>query len=219
MVNHANGSDHLFDALGRERVVLGFPSAAGSIERGVDVYVDIAEQPTSIESTAPDIAAVLRSAGFRVKSVSDMDSWLKRHAVFITAVAGALYDKQGDARLLSFDKNAVRTFILAVREGWSALDGRSVAPAPLALHTILCWVPMPLAVRYWCRVFGSWRGGHYFARHIRNTSEEIAALVADVRALVLNHKTPHLRRLYDAIDHRCTSRKLVYIDRQERLAT
>ena len=153
MVNHANGSDHLFDALGRGRVVLGFPSAAGSIERGVDVYVDIAEQPTSMESTAPDIAAVLRSAGFRVKSVSDMDSWLKRHAVFITAVAGALYDKQGDARLLSFDKNAVRTFILAVRDGWSALDGRSVDPAPHALRTILCWVPMPLAVRYWCRGF------------------------------------------------------------------
>jgi hypothetical protein len=34
MVDHANGSDHLFAALGRERVVLGFPSAAGGIENG-----------------------------------------------------------------------------------------------------------------------------------------------------------------------------------------
>jgi hypothetical protein len=63
------------------------------------------------------------------------------------------------------------------------------------------------ALLYWCRLFGSWRGEHYFAHHIRNASEEIAALVADVRALVLKHKTLHLRRLYDAIDRRRTSSK------------
>jgi hypothetical protein len=68
--SHANGSDGLFAALGRKRVVLGFPSAAGSIEKGVDVYVDVAEQPTIIEKTAPDVAAILRTAGFRVQLVS-----------------------------------------------------------------------------------------------------------------------------------------------------
>src|ERR1700733_3413178 len=36
LVNHANGSDALVGALGRERVVLGFPGAAGGIENGGD---------------------------------------------------------------------------------------------------------------------------------------------------------------------------------------
>jgi 2-dehydropantoate 2-reductase len=68
MVNHANGSEHLFAALGRERVVLGFPSAAGGIEDGVDAYVDVAQQPTALEHTAPDIAAILQNAGFHVQA-------------------------------------------------------------------------------------------------------------------------------------------------------
>ncbi|MDQ2733964.1 MAG: hypothetical protein M3Y55_03000 [Pseudomonadota bacterium] len=32
MVNHANGSEALYAALGRQRVILGFPGAAGGIE-------------------------------------------------------------------------------------------------------------------------------------------------------------------------------------------
>ena len=202
MVNHANGSDGLFAALGRDRVVLGFPSAAGSIENGVDVYVDVAEQPTIVEHTAPDIALILRTAGFRVQLVTDVDSWLKRHAVFVTAVGGALYRKNGDSGLLSSDKELVRTFILAVREGWSALDRLGVGPPPFALRTIFCWVPLPLAVVYWRRFFGSKRGELYFAIHSRHAPQEMAALVTDVRALVLNHETPHLCLLYEAVDRR-----------------
>ena len=168
MVSHANGSDGLFAVLGRKRVVLGFPSAAGSIENGIDIYVDVAEQRTIIEQTAPDIAVLLRTAGFRVQLVSDVDSWLKRHTVFVTAVGGALYQKKGDSGLLSSDKKLVRTFIFAVREGWSALDGRGVGPPPLALRAIFCWVPLPVAVLYWCYFFRSARGEYYFARHTRH---------------------------------------------------
>jgi 2-dehydropantoate 2-reductase len=203
MVNHAHGSEHLFAALGRERVVLGFPSAAGGIENGVDVYVDVAEQPTSIERTSPEIANVLRRAGFRVELIADMDAWLKRHAVFVTAVGGALYRTNGDAGLLASDKNLLRTLILAVREGWSALDELGIAPAPLALRSIFGWVPLPFAVGYWRRLFNSARGEYYFAVHTRHARKEMAALVDDVRALLGDRKTPHLRSLYDAIGTTC----------------
>jgi ketopantoate reductase len=40
MVNHANGSAGMFK-VGRERVVLAFPGAAGSIEAGVDRYIEV----------------------------------------------------------------------------------------------------------------------------------------------------------------------------------
>jgi len=49
----------------------------------------------------------------------------------------------------------VDTFILAVREGWSALDRRGIGPPPLALRAIFCWVPLPLHVVYWRHLFGS----------------------------------------------------------------
>jgi 2-dehydropantoate 2-reductase len=203
MVNHANGSGYLFSALGRSRVVLGFPSLAGGIENGVDVYVDVAEQPTTLERTAPDIARMLRTAGFRVTMVADVDSWLRRHAVFVTAIGGALYAKEGNASLLAGDKKLMRTLILAVREGWAALDRQGDAPPPLPLRIIFGWVPLPFAIDYWSRLFRSPRGEYYFARHVRQAPAEMAALAADVRQIIPPQQAPHLDLLYSAI-HRFT---------------
>jgi 2-dehydropantoate 2-reductase len=200
MVNHANGSDALIGALGREKVVLGFPGAAGGIENGVDYYVEVAEQATAIEAIATDVAAVLKGAGFRVELVGDMDSWLKRHAVFVTAICGGIYQAGGNAQRLSSDAALVREIILGIREGWAALDAGGVAAAPLPLRAIFCWMPLPFAVKYWQRLFGSERGEHYFARHARHAALEMAALAADVRAITGNSAMPHLRVLYAAID-------------------
>jgi 2-dehydropantoate 2-reductase len=106
MVNHANGSEFLFSALGRTRVVLAFPGAAGGIEDGIDHYVDVPEQPTAVEAIARDVGAPFRAEGFKVSLVWDMDAWLRRHAVFVTAIAGALCMTAGDARpALHRDRN------------------------------------------------------------------------------------------------------------------
>lgn len=200
LVNHANGSEGLYASLGRRRVILGFPGAAGGIEDGVDRYVEVAEQPTAIETGAPDVAAIIRAAGFRVQVITDMDSWLRRHAVFVTAIAGALYRVDGDPNRLARDSRLVRTFILAIREGWAALDRRGVSPPPLPLRVILLWVPLPFAIAYWRRLMRSSRGEMYFALHTRHAPNELAALAADVRSFIENDAVAHLRSLYGAID-------------------
>jgi 2-dehydropantoate 2-reductase len=200
MVNHANGSARLYDALGRDRVVLGFPGAAGGVEDGVARYVEVAEQPTAVEPAARDVAATFRGAGFRVDLVRDMDAWLKRHAVFVTAICGALYESDGDARRLAQTPDLVRAFILAVREGWAALDKATVAPAPLALRSIICWVPLPFAVAYWSRLLRAPQGDLYFARHARRAPHEMSALAADVRTATRDAALPRLQALFDAIE-------------------
>jgi 2-dehydropantoate 2-reductase len=207
MVNHANGSEDLFAALGRQRVVLGFPGAAGAVDDGVDRYVQVAEQPTAIEASALDVAVVLRGAGLRVELVNDMDSWLKRHAVFVTAICGAIYGTDGTTLCLSAEPSRVREFILAVREGWAALDKHGVAPAPLAMRAIFCWVPLSLAVGYWRRLLGSPSGDVYFGRHARHAANEMAALAADVRAAVPNAAIPRLEALFAAIDRAAKAAK------------
>jgi 2-dehydropantoate 2-reductase len=199
MVNHADGSERILNALSPARVVFAFPGAAGSINGGVDHYVEIDQQPTAVDTNAEDIIALFRGAGFRVARVRDMDAWLRRHAIFVTAVAGALYEAGGDARRLAASPEGVGTFIKAVREGWSALDRRGVKPAPLALRTILCWIPLPLAIAYWQRLLRSARGELYFAAHARHAPIEMAALVADVRELLDDVPTPCLDRLYAAV--------------------
>jgi 2-dehydropantoate 2-reductase len=200
MVNHANGSANILDALSPARVVLAFPGAAGGIEAGVDRYVDIRQQPTAVDANAVDIISLFRGAGFRVTPVPDMDAWLRRHAVFVTAIAGALYEAGSDAQRLAASVEGIGTFIGAVREGWSAMDKRGVKPAPLALRTSFCWVPQPFAIAYWQRLIGSVRGEFYFARHARHAPKEMAMLAADVRELLDAVPTPRLDRLYAAIN-------------------
>lgn len=200
MVNHANGSEELFKALGRKRVVLAFPGAAGSIEAGVDRYVEVSEQATVVEAKALDIISLFEGAGFRVAPVKDMDAWLRRHAVFVTAFAGAIYEARGDARSLGANRERVRDLILAVREGWSVLDRRGVEPAPLPLRMIFCWIPLAFSTTYWQRLLSSTRGELYFARHARHAPTEMAALATDVRELLDGEPMPHLARLFAAID-------------------
>jgi ketopantoate reductase len=101
LANNAYRSGNLQAVLGRSRAVLAFPGIAGYREGALIRYVDIAQQPTVVENDAQDIVSLFREAGFRVDRVRDMDAWLQRHAVFITAMAGALYESYCDARLLA----------------------------------------------------------------------------------------------------------------------
>jgi len=207
MVNHANGSLKLLEAVGGQRLVLGFPGFAGGLEDGVVRYVDIPQQPTAIQRCAPDIARAFRHAGIRTALVSDMDAFLQRHAVFVTAIAGALYEWSCDAGALAAHPTSVRSLILAVREGWAGLDRLGTGAAPLGLRSIFSWVPLPLAAAYWRRLLASPQGEYYFARHSRRAAPEMQALANDVRALLGTAGMSHLLSLFGAIERAAASEK------------
>jgi 2-dehydropantoate 2-reductase len=198
LVNHANGSESLYEALGRKRVVSAFPGFSGGIEDNVDRFVEISEQATAVEASAPDIIALFRAAGIRVRSIKDMDAWLRRHAVLITAISGALCAADCDAGKLAADKNAVKAFIMAVREGWRELDRKHIGSAPIPLRAIFEWSPLFIATAYWSRLLAS-RGDDYFARHVRRAAPEMHALGADVLSLMVHAPIPNLRHSYQAI--------------------
>jgi 2-dehydropantoate 2-reductase len=201
LVNHANGSQDIFAALGRSRTAIAFPGIAGnSGERGLVRYVEIPQQSTAVESIAQDVVTLFRQAGFRVDEVTDMDAWLRRHAVFICAIAGGLYEHDCKAGRLAEDREAVCGLILAVREGWAALDSKGVPSAPFGLRAILCWIPVQFSATYWCNLLASPRGELYFAGHVRHAWIEMVSLAADVRALASEAEAPGLYKLLGAID-------------------
>lgn len=197
--NHANHTDHLLTILGRSRTVFAFPGVAGYREGGMIRYLDIPQQHTVVEERAPGVSALFREAGFRVDTVRDMEAWLQRHAVFITAIAGALYENGCDARRMAQSTETVRRFVLAVRAGWAAQDRKGVGAAPLALRMIMCWVPMPLSVLYWRRLLASSRGDLYFARHARHAPAEMASLADDVGSSLRQSDAPELQTLLASI--------------------
>jgi ketopantoate reductase len=197
--NHANRTDHLFTVLGRSRTVLAFPGIAGYREGAMIRYLDIPQQHTVVEERAPGVSSLFREAGFRVDSVRDMDAWLQRHAVFITAIAGALYENGCDAHRLAQNTESLRRFVLAVREGWAVQDNKGVGAAPLALRTIMCRVPLPLSVMYWSRLLASFRGDLYFARHARHASAEMASLAVDLGSSLRGPEAPEFQTLLASI--------------------
>ena len=191
MHNHAGGSDQLVAAVGRERVLLGFAGASGSRQGNVVKYLLIPQQPTTLgEIEGPptprirEIAAMLKESGFNVALSQNMDAWLKTHAVFVTAVCGALYCAGADYYQLARSSETMVLFVNGVREGLRSLQTLGLPPPPINLRAIFDWMPRGIAIAYWRRFFGSERGKYYFAEHARVAWAEMKMLSDEVRGLL-----------------------------------
>lgn len=209
MHNHAGGTEQLITAVGRERVLLGFPGASGFRQGAVVKYLLIPQQPTTLgEIEGPptprvqEIAEVFRDAGFPVAISQNMDAWLKIHAVFVTAVCGALYCAGGDNYQLAQSTETLALFADGVREGLRLLRMLGLPPAPLNLRAIFTWMPKAITVAYWRRFFASTRGQYYFAEHARVAWVEMKMLADEVRSVlsVSAADEPAFDRLCGAID-------------------
>src|SRR5438552_396656 len=85
----------------------------------------------------------------------------------------------GNARRLFTDLASVRTLILAVGEGWDALDKIQRCSARLAVRAIFRSVPLPFAGMYWHRLLRSPRGKYYFRAPLaRQSAREMATLAS-----------------------------------------
>jgi 2-dehydropantoate 2-reductase len=207
--NHAGGTEQLIAAVGRKRVLLGFPGAGGPRE-GLEVkYLLVRQQRTTlgeidgaVSARVQQISEVLRTAGFPVAISQNMDAWLKTHAMFVTAVCGALYCAGADNRQLAQSTETLALFADGVREGLRLVRTLGLSPAPLNLRAIFLWVPKAITIAYWRRLFGSMRRQYYFAEHAQVAWLEMKALSNEVRAVlsVSAANEPAFDRLCSAID-------------------
>jgi len=204
MHNHAGGSSALLDAVGAERVVLGFPGAGGVRVGSVVRYVLIPQQPTTIGEPSGrrtprlhTLTRALRRAGFPVRTESHMDAWLNAHAVFVTAVAGSLYLVDGNTATLAADRGAITGLIRGVREGFRALATSGSGAPPINLRAIFAWAPERVAVWYWSRYFSQPMAEYAFGGHVKAAAVEMQALVREVSRIV--HRTSVPTATLDAL--------------------
>lgn len=151
--NNAAGPGEMIEALGRERVLLGFPGAGavGQHHRRIRYLILSArEQPTTIGelngSMSPRIEAIaqaLEAAGFPVSICPNMDAWLKTHAAEIVPTVCALYMAGDDVGRLSRTPDALVLMLRAIREGYRVLAALGIPILPRS-HRIFRWIPEPL---------------------------------------------------------------------------
>jgi len=211
MGNNAAGPWAWVEALGRERVVLGF-GGAGGVRRGPVIRCVAASGEKQAAVTLGEIggratprlahiAAAFEGAGIPVRTSPKMDAWLKTHVALILPIALSIYLAGGDNYRLARTRDGIVLGIRAVREGFRVLHALGIPVTPPSLRR-LAWMPEPLLVRQAQKLLDTELAELGLAGHANAARDEMQCLAGELRALALTTSvaTPALELLYTYLD-------------------
>jgi 2-dehydropantoate 2-reductase len=208
MINSADGSRALAEAVGPARLSLGFPGAGGTRKPdGTVLYriVSGAIQKTTFgELKGPpgaavrELAAAVRSAGFPAALSGRMDAWQKTHVAMVSPLANAVYASSGDLEALSRDRGLVSLTIDAIRDGMAVLRSLGIEPEPRRLELAFS-MPRSLLTPALSAAFRTRWADTVIARHALSARDEMCMLADEFLALAdgSSVEAGALRRLYE----------------------
>jgi 2-dehydropantoate 2-reductase len=146
LLNWAAGPEPLGRVIGRERVLLSFPTAAGTMDGDVVRYrpptfmtrrfpMPIGEPDGRATPRLEAIVRAFRATGINAKAEPRMDAWLKTHAAFAVPLGQAVL-AAGGPRTLADDQDAVRGMIRLMRANLAAMPTPPVPRGFVALQTL-----------------------------------------------------------------------------------
>jgi len=204
MVNTAEGPQVMLDALGAERVVLGFANAGGERDGHIvrlmvakGKAVTMGEPDGTISERLQSLAATFREAGIPVEFSKNMDSWLRYHVALVGPLANALYMAGGSNYLLADNPRAVRLGLKGMREAVKVLKASGFPVEPPALKVMLAipdFILTPIVRRLMATKLMEIGG----ARHANNAREEMTRLNEELLAMADKKgvETPAMRELH-----------------------
>ncbi|MDF2442621.1 MAG: 2-dehydropantoate 2-reductase [Subtercola sp.] len=158
LLNWAAGPDPLAAVIGRERVLLGFPTLGGTTDDDVVRY-----RPTSLLTrlismpigepdgrTTPRVSRIVtlfRHAGISAKPEPRMDAWLRTHAAFEVPLGQAVH-AAGGLEPLAGDAAAIRAMVQRMRVNLGSLPTRPVPRTFNALRTVPEGILVPVFRRF-----------------------------------------------------------------------
>jgi 2-dehydropantoate 2-reductase len=210
MVNNASGPEPLIQAVGRERVLLGFAGAGGTREGHVVTTIMLSgeSQPTTIGEldgrTTPRLEAVteaLRGAGFPTAIEAHMDAWLKTHVALVSPIANAIYLAGGSNYRLANTPDGLLLLRRAICEGFEVLRSLGIPITPARLQNLVD-TPEPEMVESLRQMMGTSRAEMTMAKHACTARDEARQLTDDFLALcaMTSIPTPAIHRLSTYID-------------------
>jgi len=212
MGNNALGFEEYLKWLPKEKVLFGFPGGGGSKIDHIVHFVD-SEKPLGkrlpvtmgeidgeIRYRTYQIQQLFESSGVPVKIVEKIDSWLKYHVAFVHPIAGALL-KAGDNYKLAKDRDTIRIYIRAVKEGGRVLKALGYKKSYNFKLRLFYWMPEWVITNILKQVFNSKFAEVAMMKHANAAKDEIIELGNEFRTLTnqTSLKTPNLDLLISSI--------------------
>ena len=157
MGNNFGGAPEMVQALGRDRVMLGFPYPGGKRDGHVMRVLPINEDNTytipigevdgTIRPRTREVAAVLEQMrGYDVEIRTDMEDWLKYHvALLMSGLVPALFAADTKMTRVGESRDLLVLSVRATKEAIRGLRKAGYAPSPSVVR-ILEYVPEPICV-------------------------------------------------------------------------
>ena len=195
LMNNAAGSAGWIDALGKERVLIGFPGAAGYREGHQVVHLDGDKNAKGgivmgeVEpGTNPQFAKIkttlAKSEYLEVVEEPEMDAWLKYHtALLFPSLAPALYLCANDRLRFARTRDAILMAWRAIKEGFAVLQTLGYPIRPAKFRYFL-WLPEPLVIAVVKKALKNPRLDVALVKHAEVIRDEIQQLNREFQRLI-----------------------------------
>ncbi|WP_223634590.1 ketopantoate reductase family protein [Planococcus sp. 4-30] len=199
MMNNAAGQQAFIDAVGKERVMAGFPLPGGfkkgrvmymmPVEETKPVALPMGEVDGPVTARTHDVAGVLNSMrGYRAEIRKDMDDWLKTHvALLVPTLAPAVYACNIDQQHFAATRDAHVLIKRALHEALQATRNAGIRITPPALSAI-DRIPEPVFVRLLSK-FARTPTFENVLGHLNTAVDEIEHLTDEFYAMIQSGDT------------------------------
>lgn len=208
MGNNALGFEEYFRHVPKEKVLFGFPGGGGSRIDHIVHYVDsekpngkrmpivLGEADGRVKQRTLQLKRIFNTSGVPVKLIDDMDGWLKYHVAFVNPIAGALL-KSGDNYKLAQDKEIIRAYLRAVKEGGRVLKALGHKKSYNVKLDLFYWMPEFMLINILSKVFSSKFAEIAMMMHANAAKDEMYELSREFKTLKnqTSIETPNLDEL------------------------
>ena len=143
------------------------------------------------------LSAIFKQAGFTVKLSSDMQAWLKTHAIMDMGIIIVAVMMMGGSAQLARSRRHVVMLVQAMREGLLALRALGTPLTPFYLTALFLWLPRWLTVILFQLLLRTRLAVLGIDAHLGDDMEEIRQVAREIMAQLRSSPlaTPTLNRL------------------------
>lgn len=208
MVNTTEPYANWAEAVGKERLMVGFPGAGGTITGPILTYAftpswlqqtTIGEVDGSNSERLTEVASIFRAAEISTVTCGNMHAWQSTHVAMISPLGNAVL-MAGCTHLLPMRDDVLRLTIDAVLENFTVLDALGIPVTPARLN-VWYWLPKPMlvsALKKLCKT----QMFHTVTGHVWADRDEMQQLANELGLLArrANLATPAADKLSSYID-------------------